>query len=931
MARSQLAPESVSPSSAHEIPILRTKTRVPPMRRELVPRPRLLARLSESARTANLTLIAAPAGFGKTTLLSDWADRAAKERPELAVAWLTLDDGDNDPARFLAYLVAALRYAHPAIADAVRPAAVPAPWDAEEQARALLTRLINEMTGCDVRVALVLDDYHLIAAETIHSAVSFLIDHLPANMHLVVATRGDPPLPLARLRGRGQLSELRQGDLRFTSVEAAAFLNQAMALQLASHDLAALLSRTEGWIAGLQMAAVALRAATSAQLSHPDPRHGPSSASQFIQAFAGSNRYILDYLVEEVLGRQPPEIQTFLLHTSVLDRLNGSLCDALLERASGSQETLEALERANLFIASLDERREWYRYHRLFADLLRKRLGQLYAEHIPALHARASTWCEQHGQIDQAIEHALAGEDTQRAAHLIERAAGAALMRSEAVTLYRWIERLPDGRVRTSESLPLYQAWAAVLSGQPIEAIESRLGMLEGETDFVLGQVTTMRAFLATLVGQLGKAVQLSREALAQLPPDAAFPRVVARWVSAFSQLADGDVGSGVQALEEIAQMAQQVGNLMIASVAIMMIGRARLREGHLHEAKALLERAIAVGTDSQGHLLPVVGRTMIALGDLLREWNELEEAERYVRQGIELTEQWRGVAALPGYIDLAWITQARGNVQAAAGAIQKARQVAVEFDATEWDDVLVAMVQARLWLTQGDIDAAARWVEREWPQARARLSETEDGAVLEQHLCKYQWPLEARLRIRQGRAKEALLLIDELLGTASALDRQSRIIEGHVLRAIALQAEGRAGDALVALERALALGEPGGYVRTFVDEGMPVRELLRTAQVRGSSPAYVNRLLSAFQDDQPQVPTAGQEALQEHPYLEPLTDRELEVLRLVADGMTNKQVAETLVLAVGTVKKHLKNVYDKLDVHSRTQAVARARELRIL
>jgi LuxR family maltose regulon positive regulatory protein len=864
-------------------------------------------------------------------LLSGWADRASKERPELAVAWLTLDDGDNDPARFLAYLVAALQCAHPAIADAVRPAAVLAPWDAEEQARALLTRLINDMTGCDVRVALVLDDYHLIAAEPIHSAVSFLIDHLPANMHLVVATRGDPPLPLARLRGRGQLAELRQGDLRFTSVEAAAFLNQAMALQLASHDLAALLSRTEGWIAGLQMAAVALRAATSAQLSHLDPRHGPSSASQFIQAFAGSNRYILDYLVEEVLGRQPPEIQTFLLHTSVLDRLSGSLCDALLERASGSQETLETLERANLFIAPLDERRDWYRYHRLFADLLRRRLGQLYPECIPALHTRASTWCEQHGQIDQAIEHALAGEDTQRAAHLIERTAGQALMRSEAVTLRRWIERLPDERVRTSKSLPLYQAWAAVLSGQPIDAIESRLGMLEGETDLILGQVTTMRAFLATFVGHLPQALALSREALAQLPPDAAFPRGMAQWISAFSQLADGDISGGVQALEEIAQASQETGNLMIASSAIMMIGRVRMREGHLREAKTLLERAIEVGTDRQGRLLPVVGRTLISLGDLLREWNDLEGAERYVRQGIELTEQWRGIAALPGYIDLAFILQARGNTDGAARAIQTAMQVAIAFDATKWDDLLVAMYQARLRVAQGDLDAGAQWVEREWPQAQARAFDRDEGPYIEQHLRKYEWPIEARLRIRQGRAQQALPLLDKLLSAVSTQDRRSSLIEGHVLRALALQAMGKSGDALGSLERALTLAEPGGYVRIFLDEGLPMRELLRMAKARGIALTYVNTLLSAFIEDQDGMPTADQAALYEHSYLEPLTDRELEVLGLVAEGLTNKQVADTLILAVGTVKKHLKNVYDKLDVHSRTQAVARARDLGIL
>ena len=779
---------------------------------------------------------------------------------------------------------------------------------------AILTTLINEITESPAALVLVLDDYHLlIEAQPIHDALAFLLDHLPPPMHLVIATRADPPLAIARLRGRGQLTELRLTDLRFTTDEAAAFLNQVMGLGLSTEDIIALETRTEGWIAGLQMAAASMQ--------------GRKDIAGFIQALTGSDRYILDYLIEEVFQRQPDRVQTFLLQTAILDRLAAALCNAITNRDDG-QSTLEMLERANLFIVPLDNERRWYRYHRLFADLLRSRLRRAHADLAPTLHRRASEWHEQNGLMAEAIDHALSAEDFARATALVEQVAEATLMRSEVTTFLSWVEALPDELVRVRPSLCVFHAWALFLSGRSLGEIESRLQDIDEDTDLVPSRAAPMRAWIAIFQGQLPSAVELARQALEQLPEDDVFWRSIAAWTLSLSSLADGDLRAGSQALDEVARMSQDAGNVMMAVTALSHLAKLHIRQGQLHQAKAIYERALRSATDKQGRDLPIAGEAMMGFGDLWREWNDLEAATRYLVEGIELTGRWSEVGALDGYIGLARVRQAQGDVDGALEAIQTAEQLAIKSEFTELDDLMVALCRARLWIAQGNIEAAMRWVEERGlgrDVGAAELKESDD--LISYRMRKYEHLVLARLLIAQDRPADTLALLEPLLPRMERQERKDLVIEIQILRALAFQAQGDIGQALTTLERALSLAEPGGFVRVFVDEGPPMAPLLYQAAARGIAPEYAGKLLAAFPDAEP----AAKPRQPQVEMIEPLSEREIEVLQLIAEGLSNREIAQKLFLSVNTVKVHTYNIYSKLSVHSRTQAVAQARALGIL
>jgi LuxR family maltose regulon positive regulatory protein len=933
-------------------PLLTTKLYMPPIRPELVPRPHLLERLNDGLHR-KLILISAPAGFGKTTLVSAWIKDAG-----MPAAWISLDESDNDPARFLAYLVAALRTIKAGIGKGILSALqAPQPPPAE----AILTALINQLDDLPHSLFLVLDDYHLITAESIHKALAFFLDHLPPQIHLVIATRADPPLPVALLRGRGQLTELRQTDLRFSLDEAVAFLNQVMDLDLPLDDIAALASRTEGWITGLQMAALALQVATLTQ-SQETPQ-----SSSFVRAFTGSNRYILDYLVEEVLLRQPEEIQAFLLHTAILKRLTGPLCDAVLDSGDtesegdpgrplySSQQTLEELEAANLFIIPLDDERRWYRYHRLFADLLQKRLEHTQPEQIPVLHGRASTWYAQNGLLPEAIDHALAAENHDRAADLIEKVAEATLMRSEVPTLLHWMEKLPDPLIRARPVLGLYHAWALLWSGQPLEAVESRLREVNTGTDALSIQVGTLQALVAAWQGEITRAGDLAREALDQLPEDESFLRSIAAWNLGLFYLLSGEFEAGRQVLDEIARLGQKTGNVMFAVSALCHLAELQMSQARLYEASDTYQRALELSVDEQGELLPVAGMPLIGLGELSREWNDLESAKRYLSQGIDKVSQWGPFGAIDGYVSLARIRQAQGDMEGSRDAIQQAQRLAVQFDVTELDDVLVAIHQVRLWIAQGKLEPARRWLEERGlflhhaPSLPASLAEgpepdtsrrelAEGDNLIDQQLGRYKELLLARLMLGLDRPDEALPLLgsQETLLEEQGRQVSRRMMEVQLLRALALQAQNKVDQALATLEQALSIGEPGGFVRTFLDEGEQVALLLRQAASRGIAPRYVSQLVAAF-DAQAAVDTAGTiphphvQPPIDQPLIEPLSEREMDVLRLLSTGMSNPEIAQELFIATSTVRSHLKSIYGKLNVHKRWDAVHRAEELGLL
>ncbi len=930
------------------LPLLTTKLYIPSLRPELVPRPRLIERLN-AGLYCKLTLISAPAGFGKTTLLSEWVARCGH-----SVAWLSLDEGDNDPARFWAYFVAALQTLALSQVEGIEKSigedvlsAFQAPQPPPIES--VLMALINEIAAAPQGdhkgrpYVLVLDDYHLITAQPIHDAFTFLLDHLPSQMHLVIAARADPPLPVARLRGRGQLTELRLTDLRFTHDEAAEFLAQVMGLTLAADDVAALASRTEGWIAGLQMAALSLRE--------------KDDVSQFVAAFTGSNRYILDYLLEEVLRREPEYLQTFLLQTSILDQLCGPLCDAVIGDwrleidASAespisnrqSQAILEHLEASNLFIIPLDNERRWYRYHRLFADLLRQRLHQSPPSFPPArggderggapvLHRRASEWFEQNWLTAEAIDHALAAEDLERAADLIEQNAEATLMRGEVATFLHWVSALPNELVHARPSLCVFYAWMLLMHGQPLKVIESFLRNADRGDEIVAGRVTALRGLMAGFRGQMGRAVELSRRALEQLPEEDQFVRTFATWLLRTSQLVGGEGMTDSQPLDDVLRMSQRAGNVMLSVMVVCNRAELLMRQGQLHKAAATYRKALELATDAQGQRMPIAGQALIGLGELSRQWGDLDAAVRYLVEGIELTEQWSEVGSLEAYISLARIRWAQGDVDRAWQALEKAQELAVKFDLTDLDDLTVAMFQAWMCVAQGNLGPARRWAEeRDLYQYVDSPWQEKAGDPYDHRLRKYELLVLARLLIAQGQPAEALKLLGSLVPVAEWRGRPGMLIEIYALQALAYQAQGDVEQAVVALERALSLAEPEGHVRIFADEGEPIARLLQEAARRGIAPEYVNKSLAAFGVSKDRGTGEPLPSPQTQPLLEPLSARELEVLRLLNTHLSSTEIAEELFISVNTARFHIKNIYGKLGVHGRSEAIQRARELGLL
>lgn len=882
--------------------LLSTKLFVPPMPTEMLRRPRLVDMLT-AGMDRRLTLVSAPVGFGKTTLLSEWVGSTA-----LSVGWINLDEADNDPAAFWTYFIAALQTVNPRIG---RVALSLLQSTQPPHIEAILANLINEITSdrsrrrsqAAPRYIVVLDDYHVIDSQPVHKGLGYLLDHLPRQLHIVVASRTDPRLHLARLRARGQLNELRTDDLRFTAPEVAALLNERMGLGLSAEDVAALEGRTEGWVASLRMAAISMQ--------------GMKDVSGFVKSFSGSHRHILDYLTEEVLRRQEPETQSFLMQTSILDRLTGSLCDALTGRQDG-QATLENLEAANLFLMPLDQERRWYRYHLLFGDLLRKRLGALHPQSLPDLHHKACVWLEHAGLTAEAVQHALAAKDFDRAARLIERVTITMVTEGKAQTLLSWLSGMPEQVVSARPWLCVWGVWASLLTGK-LEQMEPFLKTAESapsenllDRKRVTGHVLTLRAILSRAHGDLHQSIQLSQEAMKRIPKDDLFVNSLLNFNLAVSYFMTGEMPLARQYVEKAIRSAHATAPLWDDIIATGLLGDIEAVMGQLHRAEETYQRAIEIGKRHPGDQpLPVTANAYMGLSNLFYQWDRLEEAAKFLEQGIQLGELSGEVASLwRGYVYMARIRTAQCNPRAANQALDRLEALIPVSHTPEMVKNSRAW-RARIMLEAGNLAAAERWAE--WEELKL-----EDLPPF--HL-EVPYLTLVRLHLAKGDVREIPALLEHLGERAERQETTAALIEILVLQALSYQALGVNEQALRTLGRALSMAEPEEFTRVFLDEGKPMAELLLLASSRGISPKYVSRLLTTLESTREtgKSPPVG------------FSDRESEVMLLVAEGLSNREIAERLCLAVGTVKKHVYNIYAKLDVRKRTQAIARAREMDLL
>jgi LuxR family maltose regulon positive regulatory protein len=890
-------------------PLLSTKLHVPRLPARLVHRARLLELLKPGLSQA-LILLSAPAGFGKTTLLAEFLAESG-----VPAAWLSLDPEDNDPRCFLSSLLAALQTLDPSLGTSVR-ALLSTPHGLQGLSlSAMFALLINDLASRESgEFLLVLDDYHTITVEPIEHAMASLVEHCPPNLHLVIATRADPLLPLPRLRARGQLCELRAADLQFDAAEASHFLHTALERDMEASTVATILSRTEGWIAGLQLTALSLQG-----------RRTEDEVRQFLADAVGSHRYLVDYLVEEVLARQPEAVQSFLLHTCILEHLSAPLCAAVTGGSAGeSAAMLASLERANLFLVPIDERRDWYRYHQLWASVLRVLLvRQFGAPGVAALYARASRWYEQHGLPSEAIETAIKADEFERAAQLVEQLSPVLLARYQHYTLRRWIERLPPDLWVARPIVCLAYAWALFLSGAhdayaaPLQEAER---LFRRDANHVgMGMAKALRALAALMWGDGKEALTSGREALALLPEGDLILRSVSTSVVGGGYYLVGEVEEGWLTLMEARTLQERTGSVNGLLLNTSLLGNVLALQGKLHEAADLYQQVIERAAERHEFAIEAT----IRQAALCYEWNAFEAAEAHLARAIAevptlapRTLLGRGVLSL-AYVTQARIRQARGEYEAARDLFTQAVALAHQQRHARFLAQAQA-AQVRWWLGQGQVEAVTRWREG-WvgTQDAAPTYEDEPGALT-----------LARVLIAQGEPEEALRLLDGFRALARAQGRLGSELEILVTSALAEQAQGKKGQAVHTLQQALVLAEPEGYVRLFVDEGVPMASLLRLVLSRwkGKHGArYVRQLLTVLEAEHPEqagvVPTL----------LAPLSGRERTILHLLAAGRSSPQMASELVVSLNTIKSQVSSLYRKLNVHSREGALAEASRLHLL
>jgi LuxR family transcriptional regulator, maltose regulon positive regulatory protein len=882
-------------------PLLQTKFYMLPLRADLVSRPRLLE-LLDAGLQARLMLISAPPGFGKSTLLSDWIGRRNLQEQ---TAWLSLDERDNDPVRFWRYVIGSLQRVQPEIGRAAQSLFRTLKSLSLESA---IISLINEVTAFPDPLLLVLDDYHLIEADVIHESLLFLLEHQPPQLHLAITTRADPPLPLARLRVRRTLIEIRTADLRFAPAEVQSYLHKAMNIELSPEQVLVLETRTEGWIAGLQLAALSMQ-------GHHDPE-------QFIVTFTGSHRYILDYLSEEVLLHLSAPLQRFLLETSILGRLCAPLCNAVTGQNDG-QQTLIKLEQDNLFLIPLDDERRWYRYHHLFADLLRSRLADEEDEQRRALHERAGDWFKSSGLLSEAVHHFLAADAWDMAADLVDRLMDSLWMHGEVNLLLSWLMQLPVDLVHSRPRLCMAYAWVALHNG-PLDAVQDWLHRAEqnlSPTDSALhGEIAAIRGSTATIRGEIEQATALCTLALQLLPPDRRSLRAATVHMLGTAHRFSGNLDAAVDVFTNAVIVGRETDHFYLLIDSLCNLGLLQVARGQLHRAHQTYQEALARVEAEGGHVLPIAGEVYIVMGDLLREWNQLDAAESYLQRGLTLGEQGGIIdSILTSYLCLSRIKHSQRDLDQALKLIQQGSQLAQQHKIPRLVSFFAAQ-EARLWLTTGHLEEAMRWAQAYAPTL------TENPGYLHE----FQKVSLARVWFAHRQVKDALHLLDQQYAEAKNAGRIHSLIEIQIVRAQVLSAMGDTEASRRALTHSLTLSEPQGYLRRYLDEGQPMATLLQQTPLRDPHlRAYRERLLSLFPEVEPQVesiPLTSTSGL-----IEPLTSREVEILHLIAAGRTNQEIAQQLTVQPSTIKKHINNIFGKLGATHRTQAVALAHEQRLL
>jgi LuxR family maltose regulon positive regulatory protein len=877
-------------------PLVETKLYVPKVRRSLVARPRLSERLSRGAQS-RLTLISAPAGFGKTTLLSEWLAAAGPE--QRSVAWLSLEESDRGPGLFWTYVITALQSAAPGVGAA----ALPLLKSAQAPIDTVLATLLNELNAVPNEIHLVLDDYHLVDGPAIEAGMVFLLEHLPPHVHLVISSRADPALPLARLRARGELVEVRAAELRFTLDEAAGYLNEIIGLDLTRHDIAALEGRTEGWIAALQLAALSMQ--------------GRADVAGFIAGFAGDDRYIVDYLVEEVLRRQPDQVRSFLIETSILDRLSGPLCDAVTA-GHGGKAMLESLERANLFVVPLDDSRRWYRYHHLFADVLRAHLLDERPGETADLHRRASRWYDQNGEAASAVRHALAAGDVERAAELVELAIPALLRSRQEPTIRGWVDALPDEVVRVRPVLAVGLIGALMSVGE-FEDVEARLrdaeqslenpGMVVVDTEElarVPGAIQMYRAALALVRGDTPATIRHAHLAIERARVDDHLTRAGASAILGLAFWGDGDLEAAHRAYSATVEGMRRIGYLSDILGCSIPLADIRITQGRLGDALRTYEQALRLASRPGGAVLRGTADMYVGMSQIAVERNDLAAATQHLLRSQELGEH-TGLPQRPyrWRVSMARVRQAHGDLSGALHLLDEAQRV---YTGDFLPNVRpVPAVRARLLVAQGRIGEALGWA-REYG-----LSATDDPSYRRE----FEHITLARILLAQRTgtcADEAARLLERLLAAAEAGGRTGSVIEILVLQALAY-------GTVAPLVRALKLAEPQGYVRVFVDEGPPMVALLKAVLKQRVSWTYVRGLVDA----------GGKRTVAPQRLVDPLSERELGVLRLLATDLDGPAIARELVVSLNTLRTHTRNIYAKLGVNSRREAVRRAGELKLL